>query len=240
MQPRCRLTQTVAANTVFENVLDKKRLRQIFLGIFGVFSTVVPLMLAFNSDGADTIHYASFSNRPEIYAFNPTSRSYPESVEFCADHWMRPVVFRSIEELQAMHFLTRGKPAFIGAQRARPFREGEPPADFVWDTASVCPDAACDLPPWWIQQDEINDLEKDEAYLYFETSDDGPKQIRFDATNSNRAMLCMTSSLEAIKGVLPPIRNLGASPVVVRSSLATSKLNCSTQRTQQLNAWRAG
>ena len=114
---------------VFENVLDKKRLRQIFLGIFGVFSTLVPLMLAFNSDGADTIHYASFNDRPEIYAFNPSSRSYPESVEFCADHWMRPVVFRSIEELQAMHFLTRGKMAYLGAQRARPFRAGEPPAD---------------------------------------------------------------------------------------------------------------
>ena len=222
---------------VFENVLDKKRLRQIFLGIFGVFSTLVPLMLAFNSDGADAIHYASFSNRPEIYAFNSAPRTYTDNVEFCANHWLRPAVFRSIEELQAMHFLTRGKPAFIGAQRARPFREGEPPADFVWDTASVCPDAACDLPPWWIQQDEINDLEKDEAYLYFETSDDGPEQIRFDATNSNRAMLCMASSLEEIKGVLPPIRNLGASPVVVRS-LATSKT--AQLKAQQLNASRAG
>ena len=174
-------------------------------------------MLAFNSDGHDAVHYASFSGRPEIYAFNSATRSYSEGVQFCADHWMRPAVFRSIEEVQAMHVLTMGDMAYIGAQRARPFEEGEPPADFVWDAASACTSTACDLPTWWIPQDQIVGYDRDEAYLYVETKDDGPQAMVFDATNSKRAMLCMASSIEEVKGVLPPIRNLGPSPIVVRS-----------------------
>ena len=204
---------------VFENVLDKKRLRQIFLGIFGVFSTLVPLMLAFNSDGQNTIHYASFSDRPEIYAFNTVTRSYPESVEFCANHWMRPAVFRSAEELAAMHLLTHGKHVYIGAKRAA-FNEGETPTDFEWDTRTSCVGSSCTGTDasWWLPQDQIDDFDENDQYLKVVTDEDGPDGLWFDATVNPSAILCMASSVDAIKGVLPPIRNLGDSPVVVSPS----------------------
>ena len=210
-------------------MLDKKRLRQIFLGIFGVFSTLVPLMFAFNTDGADAIHYASFNDRPEIYAFNPDTRSYPESVGFCSNHWMRPAVFRSAEELAAMHLLTHGRQAFIGASRAA-FNKGETPTDFEWDTRTSCVGSSCTgtEASMWLPQDIDHIIDFDSVgsnWLFVETDADGPDGIRYDATDNTKGILCMASSVAAIKGVLPPIRNLGDSPVVVRS-LA----NCSTQK----------
>ena len=204
---------------VFENVLDKKRLRQIFLGIFGVFSTLVPLMLAFNSEGQDAVHYASFTNRPEIYAFNPTTRSYPESIAFCANHWMRPAVFRSAKELAAMHAITHGKQAFIGAKRVA-FNDGETPTDYDWETRTSCVGSSCTGTDasWWVPRDRIDDFHEAGEYMYVETSDDPAQEgrihgVRFDATASSKGILCMASSVGAMKGVLPPIQNLGDSPV---------------------------
>ena len=77
----------------------------------------------------------------------------------------------------------------------------------------------------WLPQDvdHIDDFDEDgRYYLYVETSADGPDGIRYDATDNAKPILCMASSVDAIKGVLPPIRNLGDSPVVV-SPLALTK-----------------
>ena len=75
----------------------------------------------------------------------------------------------------------------------------------------------------WLPQDvdHIDDFDEDgRYYLYVETNADGG--VRYDATDSPKGILCMASSVAAIKGVLPPIRNLGDSPVVVSPLASTS------------------
>lgn len=129
-------------------MLDKKKLRTMYVSIIGVFSTLIPVMFAYSSDGQNTIHYGSFENRPDVYAFNAESRTFLEATDFCKGLWMAPAVLRSMEEADAMYTITNGKSAWVGASRDA-FDDPAAPTSFVWDdpyhTGST---------PWWYHDEE--------------------------------------------------------------------------------------
>ena len=98
-------------------VLDKRRLRLLFGTVFGVFTTVVPVILSMSNDASDTIHYGSLPGSPRIYAYNGNARAYEESNEFCESLWMRTASVHSQEEHDAIIKLTGGQPSDWGASR---------------------------------------------------------------------------------------------------------------------------
>jgi hypothetical protein len=98
-------------------VLDKRRLRLLFGTVFGIFATVVPVILSMSNDATDIVHYGSLRGSPRIYAWNANSRSYEESTEFCESLWMRMASVHSQEEHDAIVKLTGGLPTRFGATR---------------------------------------------------------------------------------------------------------------------------
>jgi hypothetical protein len=111
--PLCRLGFTMLDGTV----LDKRRLRLLFGTVFGVFATVVPVILAMSNDASGTVHYGSLPGSPWIYAWNGNARDYEESNEFCEGLWMRMASVHSQEEHDAIIKLTGGLPSDLGATR---------------------------------------------------------------------------------------------------------------------------
>jgi hypothetical protein len=98
-------------------VLDKRRLRLLFGTVFGVFATVVPVILSMSNDASETVHYGSLPGSPRIYAWNGSVRSYEESNEFCESLWMRMASVHSQEEHNAIIKLSGGLPSDLGATR---------------------------------------------------------------------------------------------------------------------------
>eukprot|EP01046_Picozoa_sp_COSAG06_P037923 COSAG06_NODE_4327_length_4364_cov_2.274091_3_plen_248_part_00 len=152
--------------------MDKKRLRVMYASVAGVFSTVVPLLLAFNSDSQNAMHYGSFSTHPAVYAFNAESRGYEDSVKFCESLWMDIAVFHSMEELlDGMLSLTHGVDSFVGATRA-PAPDGGAPNSFAW----------VDGTPWWQPEEDIIDWHSaQDPYMYVMNPVEGQSTV-FDAT----------------------------------------------------------
>jgi hypothetical protein len=184
--------------------MDKKRLRVMYASVAGVFSTVVPLLLAFNSDSQNAMHYGSFSTHPAVYAFNAESRGYEDSVKFCESLWMDIAVFHSMEELlDGMLSLTHGVDSFVGATRA-PAPDGGAPNSFAW----------VDGTPWWQPEEDIIDWHSaQDPYIYVMNPVEGQSTV-FDATFAVRkcAVLCKARDVGAIRGAMPPVMNLGALP----------------------------
>jgi hypothetical protein len=117
-----------------DTVLDKRRLRLLFGSVFGIFATVVPVILSMSNTANEAVHYGSLPSSPRIYAFNGNPRTYEESNAFCGDLWMRMVSVHSQEEHDAIIKLTGGMKVFFGATR----KDGQ----WRWD------DGAIAMPLW--------------------------------------------------------------------------------------------
>ena len=213
---------------VFDSVMDKKRLRVMYVSVLGAFSTVVPLLLAFSSDSQSGMHYGSFSTHPTVYAFNAESRTYEDSVKFCESRWMDIAVFHSIEELDGMLALTQGTDAFVGARRAA-VMDGGTPNSFAWVDGTT---------PWWPPEEEIIDWHRGEDIYVFVTSPVERQGMVFDATFEGRAagVLCKARDVGAIRGAMPSVVNLGTLPphAVPQDTSGDSVTTC------EMTEWQLG
>jgi hypothetical protein len=55
-----------------------------------MFTTVIPLLLAFNGGSQEGVVYGSFANSDTVFAFNGLTRNYADTVAFCEELWMFP------------------------------------------------------------------------------------------------------------------------------------------------------
>jgi hypothetical protein len=84
-------------------VLDKKRLRMMMTAVFGVFTTVVPYLLALHSaynNGAPV--FGCMDNSTTIYAYSATPATYRYGAALCESMWMEPVSVHSKAETMAL------------------------------------------------------------------------------------------------------------------------------------------
>jgi hypothetical protein len=75
--------------SVCGTVLDKKRLRVMMTAVFGIFSTIVPFMLATYSMASSAAPvYSRMDNSTRIFAHSAVERDYATSTAFCESLWM--------------------------------------------------------------------------------------------------------------------------------------------------------
>jgi hypothetical protein len=84
-------------------VLDKKRLRTIVTAVFGVFTTVVPYLLALHSayNNAAPV-FGRMDNSTTIYAYCATPATYRYGAALCESMWMEPASVHSEVESMAL------------------------------------------------------------------------------------------------------------------------------------------
>jgi hypothetical protein len=195
---------------VFDTVLDKKRLRSIYTAVGGLFATLVPVILAFNSGSSAAVTYGAFAHSETVYAYNSMGRSAAVTEIFCEKLWMFPASLDpstvSEEELiQVLRGITQTSSVSVmpGAKR------GTEPGTLVWTDGT----------PWTRQTDDIEDIDTDEPYLYLELDDED--KLSWRMSDSTRAPLCK-GRLSDIKGATPTIANLARSQATKASCGLTS------------------
>lgn len=191
---------------VNETVLDKRRIRNMMVGVFGIFSTVVPFILAmFSTAMSGSTIYGMMANSTRVYAYTEKIMTYDQGVNFCESIWMVPVSIHSQAESDAMIELTgmrQGKQFHLGASRCA-------------DTASRSPNFRWDDGTPWDFANPGNDIV---PTGYRITSDAESKQrmvVVYDGetvwmdTQGEHGIICAAVSLSMIKGDIPTIRRLG-------------------------------
>eukprot|EP01045_Picozoa_sp_COSAG04_P020377 COSAG04_NODE_2078_length_4851_cov_2.384891_3_plen_272_part_00 len=177
-------------------VLDKKRLRTLYLSVAGFFSTVIPLLVAFTSSDSQEVRYAMFSNSPSVYAFRAATATFEETQAFCESLWMSQPSIHSEEEVLALaRWAGVGAMMFVGAER------GEDGL-FRWQDGS----------DWVVPADQrsaVHDIDAvgKEDTLYVQLQSDGT--VKWKASASPKGALCFAPSLANLQGAIPAVRNLG-------------------------------
>merc|ERR1712224_425664 len=175
-------------------------------------------MIAFaGSDSAVDLVYGSFSNSPEVYAWQPLKASYEQQVKFCESIWMEPASLHSFSQKDAVAlfdgllgdnikggtFLGVIKDPSAGAQfenvNNRPCRNDANPercdqSQLRWADG-----------PWWpiwgkmYSQDRRSDSD---SFVVFELNkdtseamDDDTPAINLWYSHRDEAIMCQTSSL---------------------------------------------
>jgi len=155
-------------------VLDKRKIRQMMIAAGGIFTTVVPFVIALHSAYSEALPvYGQMANSSRIYAYSPKPRSYAEASAFCESLWMKPVSIHSTDESDAVVELTgtkqNGACAWVGAKRG-----GNAGADNVWKWV--------DGSPWefensLFQQDSAGPDYQTNLQIYW---DNGMNSVKWD------------------------------------------------------------
>jgi hypothetical protein len=198
LEPRQGLGFVVA-----DTVLDKRKLRTIYAAVVGMFTTVVPLLLAFNSGSHAGVVFGSFANSDTIFAYNGLTRSYSDTVAFCEELWMFPAVLDpsriSEDSLQSVmeNLVGVNNEITIGAVR------GED-GNFQWDDGT----------PWTQQTSDITQYDSGKPTLYLQLDGD-TRTVRWKATNNPKGVLCMgtLSGIEPSSGFGHPETVSGAQDI---------------------------
>ena len=179
------------------NVLDKRKLRTLYLSIAGVWTTLIPILLALGT--SDTApRYAKYADSPTIYLYSPENSEYESAITFCESRWMQLAVFHSDAEAHGLlhpDFWT-GKRSFVG------IRTNPATAKF---------EHFLDGTPWWKPDADCPACYTDDADIYMAVDKDGD-WIEWDPTSGDKAVLCTASSIDDIIGDLPHVLNLGSHP----------------------------
>ena len=143
---------------IADNVLDKKRLRTIYASVGGLFATLVPVMISFNTGAGEALTYAAFPHSSTVYAYNSLTRSYEDSLAYCESLWMFPATLDpsviSEEDIQSIMdvMVGLGNSAFAGAVKNEA-------GHYEWSDGT----------PWTRRPDDI-DASPDEKWLYLKLS----------------------------------------------------------------------
>ena len=179
---------------IADNVLDKKRLRTIYASVGGLFATLVPIMISFNTGAGQGLTYAAFPHSPTVYAFNSMTRTYDDSLAYCESLWMFPATLDpsriSDEEIQAIMdvMVGLGNQIFAGAKKNEV-------GDYEW----------ADGTPWTRRTDDI-EANPNEDYLYLALTETGQPPAWRD-TSGAKGALCQ-GEISNIRGAIPTILNL--------------------------------
>jgi hypothetical protein len=116
---------------MFDSVLDKKKLRTIYGAVAGMFATLVPLIVAFNTGSSDGVIYGSFAGSEMVYAYNPLGRPQDAAEAFCEKLWMFPASLDPSAVTEEEIFAVLNGLAGLGSASLGAFR-GEAPGTMVW------------------------------------------------------------------------------------------------------------
>ena len=179
------------------SVLDKKKLRALYLSIIGVWTTVIPVLVALGTNDASE-RYAKFADSDTIYLSMRDNMEWDDAIAFCQARWMQLAVFHSQAEVEGLvneHFWD-GKRSFVG---------------ILPNPATQKFEAFFDGTPWWFPENSVSDQDPDDIYMCVEAEDDG--SVTWDPTSTpNKAVLCTANSITDIVGDKPSIFNLGPRP----------------------------
>ena len=175
-----------------------------FIG--GLFSTVVPFLLALHAAASDPAPvYGQMANSSRIYAYSPMPRSFEKSVAYCESLWMQPVSIHSEAENEAVAQLIDDDAVevYIGGKPACANDALTAAADYRWTWTD---DSAFDFQGQWaptypgsngalfiFKQPYVGVLWGDKA------ANDGVLA----------GVVCAAPSPAAIRGALPTITRLG-------------------------------
>ena len=181
--------------TMFEStVLDKRKLRNMFVSVAGVFSTILHIMLALHSSDNESLQYGSFTTSAEVYVYTGQTRTYADAEAFCGTLWMELAVVSTIEQAKGiMQMVPRGISVFVGAVR-------DSNGDFQWR----------DGHPFTFQEQlgvDVDNLEDNCLTLGFDEAD----AIGWGTKKHTEvvAAVCSAPSISAIRGAIPTILSLG-------------------------------
>ena len=181
------------------NVLDKKKLRNLYISILGVWSTVIPVLLALGTDDSSE-RYAKYVDSDTIYLYLSENMAWEDAIDFCQGKWMQLAVFHSQAEVEGIvspHFWD-GKRSFVG---------------ILPNAATGKFEAFFDGTPWWVPEDECIGCDDimGSPHMCVEATDDG-SVIWDPTTNPTKAVLCTGNSMRDIVGDQPSVFNLGPHP----------------------------
>jgi hypothetical protein len=192
---------------IFDNVLDKKRLRAIYAAVAGLFATLIPVIVAFNSGSSGAVLYGSFTNTEMVYAFNGLTRHHDSSVAFCEKLWMYPASLdpASVSDAEVhaiVDGLAGGLPVALGAAR-----DSESPENLLWTDGT----------PWTRHTTDIEDIDRvNEGTLYVQ-ADKATGAMEWRMSGGSKGTLCK-GRLSQIKGAIPSIQNLARVPPVPKTA----------------------
>jgi hypothetical protein len=181
------------------------------IGIFGIFSTVVPFLIAiYTTAKPATPSYGMMSNSSRVYAYFEKVMMFDEGVTFCESIWMKPVSIHSKAENDAMFELTGGENGvqfYVGATRCVDTADRSP--NYRWDDGS----------PWdftnpgndaWPTGYNVLAGEEDRRYRMVVVMDNS-QTVWMDAGEAPHGIICAAPSLAHVKGgsAIPTIRRLG-------------------------------
>eukprot|EP01052_Picozoa_sp_SAG31_P015329 SAG31_NODE_982_length_10556_cov_18.203883_9_plen_338_part_00 len=207
-------------------VLDKKKLRVLFGSVFSIFTTVIPIILAFSDTENTATIYGQRLGSPKIYAFSPVPRSFAESTAFCESIWMEPASIHSAQENADVVQLLRGRQAaFIGAVDANALcaTDGScAPEPRAWRWVDGSPWDYENWSPGEPDGEGFPIADQTDSIIFSPTSlaatqdaADGHGGQWNDKRGSQGrfGVVCSAPSLSAIRGTLPVIQNLGRAVV---------------------------
>lgn len=191
---------------VNETVLDKKRIRNMMVGVFGIFSTVVPIIVAmFTTAMSGAPVYGMIANGTRVYAYTDKPMTYDQGVNFCESIWMVPVSIHSQAESDAIMELTGtqyGLQFHVGASRCADTADRSP--NFLWDDGTP-----------WDYTNPGNDIVPT-GYRINSNRETFPRMVVlhegetiWQDAQGEHGIICAASSLSMIKGDTPTIRRLG-------------------------------
>ena len=94
-------------------MLDNKRIRNMIIAAFGIFSTVAPFIYALfaGSPVEPTVVYGKKDNcAGKIYAYSATPTTYSRAMSKCESLWMEPVSCRAITRVSRSGWAQRALP----------------------------------------------------------------------------------------------------------------------------------
>jgi hypothetical protein len=191
-------------------VLDKKSIRSLMIGIFGVFSTVVPVLIAIYATAETaTPVYGMMVNSSRVYACFEKPMTFDEGVTFCESIWMEPVSIHSTAENDALFELTgaeNGVQFYVGATRCADTADRSP--NYRWDDSSPWDftNPGNDIVPTGYNM-QAGYEDKYRMVIVAENS----QKVWMDAGQAPHGIICAAPSLANVKGgsAIPTIRRLG-------------------------------
>eukprot|EP01052_Picozoa_sp_SAG31_P000965 SAG31_NODE_30_length_32545_cov_9.378999_28_plen_597_part_00 len=192
---------------VNETALDKPRIRNMMVGVFGIFSTVVPFIITLYSTAMDgTPVYGMMVNSTRVYAYTEKVMSYDQGVNFCESIWMKPVSIHSQTESDAMIELTgaqNGIQFYVGASRCADTIDRSP--NFRWDDGTPWDftNPGNDVVPTGYRMTGAAETKYRMVVMH-----ENDETVWQDAQNDH-GIICAAASLSEIKSDTPTIRRLG-------------------------------
>jgi hypothetical protein len=221
--------------TVAGVVLDIRRLTRLFVSVFGLFFTAIPIagsLVAFTQ--IHVVQYGAMDGSARIFAYSPVHRTYADSVEFCHTIWMEIASVHSVEENRALAQLMGNHVELTGGDNfgASAWLGATPNVNegLAWDDGSEWdyePPGFSDNLECWNDDETCHVVGPGFSASSSLKHDEGEWELEAWPMG----VMCAAPSITDLKGGLPRVRHLGGRGRAKRTASECAGLSSSDRAT---------